>query len=62
MILLLREMDEVVGAALPVVQRQLHHSDAKTTLQVYARPAGHAQREAVGRLTARIAGHLDSSA
>ncbi len=40
------------GATPKVVQRQLRHSDARTTLQIYGHVVGNAQREAVERVAA----------
>jgi integrase len=40
------------GATPKVVQRQLRHSDARTTLQIYGHVVGDAQREAVERVAA----------
>ena len=42
------------GAALTVVQRQLRHRDARTTLQKYGHVVGDAQRRAVETLAERI--------
>ena len=42
------------GAPLTVVQRQLRHCDARTTLQKYGHVVGDAQRDAVDVLAARI--------
>ncbi len=53
------------GAPLPVVQRQLRHVDAKTTLQKYGHVVGDSQRRAVNTLAEKIersAIELESSA
>jgi integrase len=42
------------GAPLTVVQRQLRHRDAKTTLQKYGHMVGDSQRRAVNTLTEKI--------
>jgi integrase len=44
------------GANPAVVQKQLRHSDARTTLGIYAHVIGNQQREAVERRAARIEG------
>lgn len=43
-----------VGATPKVVQRQLRHSDARTTLEIYAHVVDEAQREAVEKLAAVV--------
>jgi len=53
------------GAPLTVVQRQLRHGDAKTTLQKYGHVVGDSQRRAVNTLAEKIersATELESSA
>jgi integrase len=45
------------GATPKVVQRQLRHSDARTTLEIYGHVVGDAQREAVEK----VASYLDRS-
>ena len=45
------------GAPLPVVQRQLRHRDARTTLQKYGHVVGDSQRRAVETLAAKIERH-----
>jgi integrase len=53
------------GAPLTVVQRQLRHGDAKTTLQKYGHVVGDSQRRAVNTLAEKIERHaveLESSA
>jgi integrase len=45
------------NAPLPVVQRQLRHRDARTTLQMYGHVVGDSQRKAVESLSAKIARH-----
>lgn len=45
------------GAPLTVVQRQLRHRDARTTLQKYGHVVGDAQRRAVETLAAKIERH-----
>ena len=45
------------GAPLTVVQRQLRHCDAKTTLQKYGHVVGDSQRRAVNTLTEKIERH-----
>lgn len=45
------------GAPLTVVQRQLRHKDAHTTLQKYGHVVGDAQRRAVATLAAKIGRH-----
>ena len=53
------------GAPLTVVQRQLRHCDAKTTLQKYGHVVGDSQRRAVNSLAEKIERHaieLESSA
>ena len=53
------------GAPLTVVQRQLRHGDAKTTLQNYGHVVGDSQRRAVNTLAEKIERHaveLESSA
>ena len=42
------------GAPLAVVQRQLRHRDARTTLQKYGHVVGDSQRRAVDALAAKI--------
>jgi len=42
------------GAPLTVVQRQLRHGDAKTTLQKYGHVVGDSQRRAVNTLAEKI--------
>jgi len=42
------------GAPLTVVQRQLRHGDAKTTLQKYGHVVGDSQRRAVNTLADKI--------
>lgn len=44
------------GAPLTVVQQQLRHGDAKTTLQKYGHVVGDSQRRAVNRLAEKIEG------
>ena len=44
------------GANAKVVQRQLRHADARTTLQIYAHVVGDAQRQAVERLALLLDG------
>ena len=41
-----------VGATPKVVQRQLRHADARTTLEIYGHVVGDAHREAVEKLAA----------
>jgi integrase len=53
------------GAPLTVVQRQLRHGDAKTTLQKYGHVVGDSQRRAVNTLAEKIERHaveMESSA
>ncbi len=53
------------GVSLTVVQRQLRHGDAKTTLQKYGHIVGDSQRPAVDTLAEKIerrAVELESSA
>ena len=45
------------GAPLTVVQRQLRHRDARTTLQKYGHVVGDAQRRAVETLAEKIERH-----
>jgi len=45
------------GAPLTVVQRQLRHRDARTTLQKYGHVVGDAQRRAVETLAENIERH-----
>lgn len=45
------------GAPLTVVQRQLRHRDARTTLQKYGHVVGDSQRRAVEALAAKIERH-----
>jgi site-specific recombinase XerD len=45
------------GAPLTVVQRQLCHRDARTTLQKYGHVVGGSQRRAVATLAAKIERH-----
>lgn len=45
------------GAPLTVVQRQLRHGDAKTTLQKYGHVVGDSQRRAVNTLAEKIERH-----
>lgn len=45
------------GAPLTVVQRQLRHRDARTTLQKYGHVVGDSQRIAVAKLAAKIERH-----
>ena len=45
------------GAPLTVVQRQLRHRDARTTLQKYGNVVGDSQRRAVETLAAKIERH-----
>jgi len=45
------------GAPLTVVQRQLRHRDARTTLQKYGHVVGDSQRRAVDALAAKIERH-----
>lgn len=45
------------GAPLTVVQRQLRHRDARTTLQKYGHVIGDSQRRAVATLAAKIERH-----
>jgi integrase len=42
------------GATPKVVQRQLRHSDARTTLEIYGHVVGDAQREAVEKVAALL--------
>jgi hypothetical protein len=42
------------GAPLTVVQRQLRHGDAKTTLQKYGQVVGDSQRRAINSLAEKI--------
>jgi integrase len=42
------------GAPLTVVQRQLRHRDARTTLQIYGHVVGDAQRRALETLAEKI--------
>ena len=42
------------GAPLTVVQRQLRHGDAKTTLQKYGHVVGDSQRRAINALAEKI--------
>jgi hypothetical protein len=46
------------GAPLSVVQRQLRHRDARTTLQKYGHVVGDAQRRAVNTLAEKIERHV----
>jgi integrase len=46
------------GAALSVVQRQLRHRDARTTLQKYGHVVGDAQRRAIDTLAQKIERHV----
>ena len=53
------------GAPLKVVQRQLRHGDAKSTLQKYGHVVGDSQRRAVNNLAEKIerqAAELESTA
>jgi len=53
------------GAPLTVVQRQLRHRDAKTTLQKYGHVVGDSQRRAINTLAEKIESHgveLESTA
>src|ERR1700680_3067847 len=43
------------GATPKVVQRQLRHADARTTLQIYGHVVGEAQREAVEKVASIVA-------
>ena len=45
------------SAPLPVIQRQLRHRDARTTLQMYGHVVGDSQRKAVESLAAKIERH-----
>ena len=54
-----------MGGRLIVVQRQLRHADAKTTLQNYGHVVGDSQRRAMNTLAEKIerqAVELESSA
>jgi integrase len=42
------------GATPKVVQRQLRHSDARTTLEIYGHVVGDAHREAVEKVASRL--------
>jgi integrase len=42
------------GATPKVVQRQLRHADARTTLEIYGHVVGDAHREAVERVAAKL--------
>ena len=42
------------GATPKVVQRQLRHADARTTLEIYGHVAGNAEREAVEKVAAIV--------
>lgn len=42
------------GASPKVAQRRLRHSDARTTLEIYAHVVGNAQREAVEKVAAIV--------
>jgi len=44
------------GATPKVVQRQLRHSDARTTLEIYGHVVGDAHREAVEKVAAKLDG------
>lgn len=44
------------GATPKVVQRQLRHADAQTTLEIYGHVVGEAQREAVERVASVVDG------
>ncbi len=44
------------GATPKVVQRQLRHADARTTLEIYGHVVGEAQREAVERVASIVDG------
>ena len=46
------------GAPLSVVQRQLRHRDARTTLQKYGHVVGDAQRRAIDTLAQKIERHV----
>jgi integrase len=45
------------GATPKVVQRQLRHADARTTLEIYGHVVGDAQREAVERVASIVDGN-----
>ena len=54
---LTRSLSPRHGATPKVAQRQLRHSDARTTLEVYGHVVGDAQREAVEKVAALLDGN-----